>query len=108
MRQVLFDEDVPRRLRQELPGLEIVTVPEVGGSGLKNGELLRRAEGRFDVFVTADRNLRFQQNLSAFALGVVVLEGGSIKLEDLRRLASEPRHAVETVQPRQVVLVPPA
>lgn len=61
-----------------------------------------------DVFVTADRNLRFQQNLSAFSIGVVVLEGGSTKLEDLRALAAELRHAIETVQPRQVVLVPPA
>lgn len=106
MRRVLFDEDVPRQLRRELPGLQIVTVPEAGWSGLKNGELLRQAEARFDVFVTADRNLRFQQNLSSFAIGVVVLEGGSAKLEDLRLLVAELRRAIETVQPRHVALVP--
>lgn len=108
MRRVLFDEDVPRQLRRDLQGFDILTAVEIGWSGLKNGELLRKAEARFDVFITADRNLRFQQNLSAFAIGVVVLEGGSTKLEDLRPLVSELRRAIETVQPRHVVLVPSA
>lgn len=106
MRRVLFDEDIPRQLRRELPGFEIRTVPEVGWAGLKNGELLRRAEGLFDVFVTADRKLPFQQNLPAFSLGVVVLMAGSTKLEDLRPLAHEISQAIEAVQPHQLVLVP--
>ena len=106
MRRVLFDEDVPRQLRRDLPVFDIRTVPEVGWAGVKNGELLRRAENLFDVFVTADRKLPFQQNLRAFSIGVVVLMAGSTKLEDLRPLAGEISQAIETVQPHQLILVP--
>ena len=76
MRRVLFDEDVPRPLRRDLHGFEIQTVVEAGWSGVKNGELLRRADEVFDVFLTADRNLAFQQNLSKVRPGVVVLAIG--------------------------------
>jgi hypothetical protein len=55
VRRVLFDEDVPRPLRRDLAGFEIHTVVEAGWSGIKNGELLRRAEVAFDVFLTAER-----------------------------------------------------
>lgn len=106
MRRVLFDEDVPRQLRRDLSGFEIQTVPEVGWSGLKNGELLSRVAGLFDVFVTADRNLPFQQNLSRFEIGVVVLTAPSTKLEDLRPLVAELSQAIGIVQPRQLILVP--
>lgn len=108
MKRILFDEDVPRQLRREFPDFDIRTVPEVGWSGLKNGELLRHAEGLFDVFVTADRKLPFQQNLPMFAIGVVVLTAGSTKLEDLRPHKEELRKAFEVVQPRQLILVPAA
>jgi hypothetical protein len=93
VRRVLFDEDVPRPLRRDLPpGFEIRTVVEAGWAGVKNGELLRRAEENFDPFLTADRNLAFQQNLARLRLGVVVLAVGSTKLHDLR--AASPRIAV--------------
>jgi len=63
--RVLLDEQLPRRLARELTGHQVRTVHQQGWAGLKNGELLRRAarEG-FEVFVTADQNLEFQQNLS--------------------------------------------
>ena len=106
MKRVLFDEDVPRQLRRDLPDIAIQTVVEVGWSGLKNGELLRRAKQVFDVFVTADRNLRFQQNLAQFAIGVIVLGARSTKLENLPPLVVELRRAIEAVQPRQLIVVP--
>jgi hypothetical protein len=107
VRQVLFDEDVPRPLRRDLPGFEIRTTVEMGWAGIKNGELLRRAEGDFDVFLTADRNLPFQQNISKLRLGVVVLAAGSTKLGDLRPLAPDISAALATVQPGQVLRIPP-
>ena len=73
MKKVLFDEDVPRPLRRDLPGFEIRTVVEMGWSGVKNGELLRKAQDAFDVFLTADQNLPYQQNIPNLDLGVVVL-----------------------------------
>ncbi len=68
--RVLLDEQLPRHLARELRGHDVSTVQQEGWAGLKNGELLRRAaDAVFDVFVTADRNLEFQQNLSQTAPG---------------------------------------
>ncbi len=108
MRRVLFDEDVPRPLRRDLPSFEIQTVVEAGWSGIKNGELLRRAEEAFDVFLTADRSLQFQQNTAKLRLGTVVLAAGSTKLNDLRDHAGEISAALESVQPGHAIQVPPA
>jgi hypothetical protein len=59
--RVLLDECVPRALRKELPGHEVKTVAEAGWAGVKNGELLELAARQFDVFLTVDRNLEYQQ-----------------------------------------------
>ncbi|MGB6362765.1 MAG: DUF5615 family PIN-like protein, partial [Thermoanaerobaculia bacterium] len=70
--RVLLDECLPRRLKHELPDHEVRTAPEMGWAGVENGELLRQASGEFDVFITVDRSLEFQQNLSDLAFGIVV------------------------------------
>jgi hypothetical protein len=57
--RVLLDECVDRRLARHVTGHDVTTVPEAGWAGLKNGELLKRAQEQFDVFVTVDRNLPF-------------------------------------------------
>lgn len=62
--RVLLDENVPVGLAPELTGHEVETVSGLGWSGAKNSELLRRASGQFDVLVTMDQNLPFQQNLT--------------------------------------------
>lgn len=69
MIRVLFDENLPRLLRRRLPDFEIRTVQEEGWGSFRNGELLRRAEGTFDALLTADRRMRYQQNLTSFAIG---------------------------------------
>ena len=85
--RVLLDEQLPRQLAQELRGHDVRTVQQQGWAGLGNGELLRRAaEARFEVFLTADRNLEFQQNLVRSSLRVIVLVAVSNALEDLLRL----------------------
>ena len=71
--RVLLDECLPRRLKRELVGHEARTAPEMGWASKRNGELLALAIGRFDVFLTADRNLSYQQDLSSFDVAVVVL-----------------------------------
>lgn len=62
---VLFDENIPRKLKWRLMerGIDVVTVPERGWSGVKNGELLDRAEEEFDVLLTMDQGIEYQQNL---------------------------------------------
>ncbi len=84
--RVLLDECVDRRLASAIRGHEVATVPDAGWSALQNGELLARAQGEFDVFVTVDRNLPFQQDLSRFSIAVVVLRAQSTRVSDLREL----------------------
>lgn len=84
--RVLLDECVDRRLAREIVGHEVTTVPDAGWAAIKNGEQLTLAESRFDVFVTVDRNLSFQQNLPRYGVAVVVLRASSNRLADLRRL----------------------
>jgi len=71
--RVLFDQGVPAPLRDHLAGHEIRTAFELGWSTLTNGELLARAESAFDLLVTTDRNLQYQQNLSGRKIAVLVL-----------------------------------
>ncbi|MGH7842944.1 MAG: DUF5615 family PIN-like protein [Candidatus Binataceae bacterium] len=72
--RVPLDEQLPRRLARELTGHDVRTVQQQGWTGLKNGELLRRAADQgFEVFLTGDQGLPFQQNLSQARVGVVIL-----------------------------------
>jgi predicted nuclease of predicted toxin-antitoxin system len=82
--RLLLDEQLPRRLARHIPVHHVRTVQQQGWAGLQNGELLLRAAAEdFDVFITADQNLRFQQNLTGSKLGVIVLVAASNKLDDL-------------------------
>ena len=71
--KVLFDHGRPAPLRRHLPGHEISTAYEMGWAKLSNGDLLAAAEASFDVFITTDQNLRYQQNLTGRRLAIVVL-----------------------------------
>ena len=81
--KVLLDECVPKRLGRLLTEHDVVTTPQAGWAGITNGELLQRASKNFDVFVTVDRNLAFQQNPSNLPLPVIVIHARSNKLRDL-------------------------
>jgi len=74
MRCILFDENVPEGVRRLLAGYVVETAAELGLAGLANGDLIEAAEkGGFDVMVTADQNLRYQQNLAGRRLALVIL-----------------------------------
>jgi hypothetical protein len=76
VRTVLLDENLPHKLRQHLTDHDVKTVAFVGLDGLKNGELLKAAEDAgFEVFVTADRALPYQQNMTERRIAVVALSG---------------------------------
>ena len=76
--RVLLDEQLPRQLAQEIRDHDVRTVQQQGWAGLGNGELLQRAaDAGFEVFLTADRNLQFQQNLIHSPLRVIVLTASS-------------------------------
>src|SRR5438067_11917328 len=98
--RILLDECVPRPLRRELPGHDVRTVPEMGWSGKKNGDLLRLMVPQgFEVLLTADQNLQHQQNLKAAGVAVVVLAGATNRLADLVPLMPSARAALGSIQP---------
>lgn len=101
--RILLDESLPSELRAELIGHDVRTVHDIGWSSLKNGELLARSAGRFDVFVTADQNLRYQQNLSALPVAIAVLIAKSNRIHDLRPLVRNLLRALAKMQPRTLV-----
>jgi hypothetical protein len=102
--KIPLDESVPRLLKLRLPQLDISTVQEMGWAGLRNGELLRRAEEHFDVFVTADQNLRYQQNLSGRTLAFLVLPTNQVPL--VTQLVPAVEALLTTIQPGTIVDVP--
>jgi hypothetical protein len=89
--RILFDQGTPVPLRRALSGHEVVTVYEVGWDSLSNGELLREAEAQYDLLITTDQNLRYQQNLAGRRLAILVLLSASWpRLQPLsRRIAAE-------------------
>jgi hypothetical protein len=104
--RVLLDECVPRRLRRELPGLDVSTVPDEGWASRRNGDLLRlMLEAGFTVFVTMDRNLSYQQNIAAAGVAVVVLRARTNRLRDLLPLMPRLHEAIPGVVPGQVLHV---
>lgn len=103
--KLLLDECIDRRLAQEIKDHEVVTVSEAGWAGLKNGELLRLAQAQFDVFVTVDRNLSFQQHLPQFNVAVIVLQARTNRLEDLRPLVPRLRRIPATAPKGQVTWI---
>jgi hypothetical protein len=105
VKRVLFDENLPRLLRRKLPEFEIRTVQEEGWGAFRNGELLRRAEGRFDVLLTADRRMQYQQQLTAFGIGVVVIVTPRLQLEVLERVIEPMKQAINSVTFGQVLHV---
>lgn len=104
---VLLDECLPRKLKYELPGHHVLTVPEMGWAGTRNGELLRLAETAFDVFITADQNVTYQQNLRSAALSIVILAASNNRLETLRPLMSKVAQALATIQPGDLIRITP-
>jgi hypothetical protein len=105
VRRVLFDENMPRQLRRDLPEFAIRTVQEEGWAGLENGDLLRQAAPTFDVLLTADQRMRYQQNVSRFTIGIVVIETFDTRLRNLRRFIPQLREAIHNAAAGTVVII---
>jgi len=105
--RVLLDECLPRRLKRELVGHDVKTAPEMGWASTRNGELLTLAGEQFDVFVTADRNLSYQQDVSSFDIAVLVLIPRSNRLDDLRPLMPKVLEVLVTARRGTATLITP-
>lgn len=102
---LLLDENLPRRLKFLLIGFDVSTVAEMGWSGTKNGTLLQLAAANFDVLVTMDRGIEYQQNLGGLELAVVALSAASNRLETLQLLVPWMLEVLPEVQPGTVTRV---
>lgn len=103
--RVLLDECLPEGLRAELPGHKVLTAREAGLAGKKDGDLLAAASGRFDAFLTMDRSLQWQQQVSTFHLRVVVIRARSNSLLSIRPLIPDLLRILLIISPGQVVRV---
>jgi hypothetical protein len=97
--KVLLDEWVDWRLAREIAGYDVKSARQMGWSTIKNGELLKLAAEHFDVFVTVDRNLSFQQNLGSYPIGVIVLQARTNRLSDLRPLVPTLLRTIPVARP---------
>jgi len=95
--KVLLDECVPSKLRRELTEHQVLTVKR-GWSGIENGELLSLAQNEFDVFLTVDQNLTYQQNLRTFNIAIVLMVAKSNRARTLLPMMTRVRDALEIIQ----------
>lgn len=102
--RVLLDECVPDQVKFSLAGHEVRTVGRMGWKGKKNGELLKLAATRFDVFITVDRSLAYQQP-RGLKIAIVTLVAHSNEIEALRPLIPRLRQALRKVKPGQVLRI---
>ena len=97
--RILLDENLPKRLKSELGGHEIWTVREKRWSGKKNGTLLTLAiQDKFEVFITADQNIQYQQNMSEYDITMVILTAKENTLERLKPLMTFVLETLESAQ----------
>ena len=105
MSKVLLDECIPRPLSQFLENHTVRTAPEMGWASVSNGELIRLAEAQFEVFITMDKGIRHQQNLSSTILSFIVLRARSNRLEDLIPMTSNILTALKSIKPGVIIQI---
>jgi predicted nuclease of predicted toxin-antitoxin system len=103
--KILLDECIDRRFAREFAHLEVFTVPQMGWAGIKNGELMKLAEAKFDIFVTVDRNLSYQQNLPKYAIALIVLKARSNRYIDLIPFAEPVLDSLSNVSNGEAFLI---
>lgn len=99
--KILIDESLPRYLKQPLQAHQVFTIQEMGWAGITNGALLAKANSEFDVLLTADKNLRYQQNLSGLTLAIVVLP--SNRLSVVKSLVARLQAALPSLQRGEIL-----
>jgi hypothetical protein len=103
--KIFLDECVDWRLSRHIIGHDVKSARDMGWTGVKNGALLALAAAQFDVFVTVDRNLSFQQNITTYGIAVVVLSARSNRLSDLAPLVPNLIAKLDLVSSGSVTLV---
>ncbi len=94
--KIIIDECVPHIVKKRLPEREIKTVQEMNWAGAKNGKLLKLVEAEFDVFITSDKNLRYQQNLQNRKTAILLLPSNQVPV--IEKLLAQIDEALETIK----------
>lgn len=100
---ILFDHGVPQKLRRSLPGHQIATTAERGWEKLVNGELLSTAQHEFEILLSTDSNINYQQWLPDYDIALIVLRAFNTKLESSLPLVPELENVLTTIRPGEVV-----
>lgn len=104
--KILLDECIPRRCKNSFLDHECQTVPETGFAGQKNGHLLSLAEAAgFDLFLTMDKGLQYQQNLAGRSISVLIVRARSNRLEDLLPHLESCRSIMSSIRPSEVIRI---
>ncbi len=104
--KLLLDECMPRKLKREFAGHQVLTVDDAGLKGLKNGELLRTAVAQnFDALLTVDKNLPYQQNMQNSGMAILVMSAKGNTYEILKPLIPKVIQALKTIKSGEVVSV---
>ena len=99
--KIIIDECVPSIVKRGLPERQIVSVQEMGWSGIKNGELLKLVVAEFDVFITSDKTLRHQQNLTTLAISIILLPSNQVPV--IKAMLPNIDQALSTITQQQFV-----
>lgn len=104
--KILFDECIPRKFKNNFSEHDCQTVPEAGYAGKKNGELLSLAErGEYEIFLTIDQGIEYQQNLKARRIAILILCARTNRLADLLPLVDACTQQIPTLTPGQIVRI---
>ena len=104
--RILLDENLNWRLvRYFDTDYHVTTVDWQGWKGQRNGELLEQAAEIFDVLVTMDKSIEYQQNFTKYAIGVIIISAKSNKIQDIQPAMLEVNQVLRDVQPGQVIHV---
>lgn len=105
MSKILRDECIPRPLAHYLSDHYVRTAPQMGWASIANGELIKLAEADFEVFITVDKGILYQQNLRSTVLGFILLRANGNRLEDLLPLVPDLLAALATIKAGEIIQV---
>jgi uncharacterized protein DUF5615 len=103
--KLLLDECVTRFVKRDLTGHDVQTVEEAGFKGLENGDLIKTAADVFEVLITVDRNIPFQQNIAGLNIAILVLAAKRNSYARLKPLLPRAMSALESIKPGDVIRI---
>lgn len=105
MKKIILDENLPVPLRLRLQEFDVVTIQYLGWSGIRNGDLIAKIDGNFDILITGDKNLRYQQNIAVRKIAIIELPFTRLGL--IEPLIEKIKTAIREVPVGGYIQIPP-